>query len=91
MAKTDFEIPELQEYPEIPPVVAGTMAHSQPYIAKAEFQAPLGYPGELVDDWHDKAIQRLGELVGERRQGHRRHGRLAGQVSLPTGLSGFLR
>ncbi|HOP17270.1 MAG TPA: (Fe-S)-binding protein [Gammaproteobacteria bacterium] len=67
MAKADFEIPELKEFPEVPPVVPGTMAHSQPFIAKPEFQEPLNFPGELVDDWHDKAIDAMGDLLGKYR------------------------
>ena len=67
MAKADFEIPELKEFPEVPSVVVGTMAHCQPYIAKPEFQEPLGFPGELPDDWHDKAIDAMGDLLGKYR------------------------
>jgi Fe-S oxidoreductase len=67
MAKHDFEVPQLQEYPEIPAVEPGTMAHSQPYIAKADFQVPLGYPGELVDNWQGKAIEAMGDLLGKYR------------------------
>ncbi|MEZ5585525.1 MAG: (Fe-S)-binding protein [Sedimenticolaceae bacterium] len=67
MAKADFEIPELKEFPEVPSVVVGTMAHSQPFIAKPEFQEPLGFPGELPDDWHDKAIDAMGDLLGKYR------------------------
>ncbi len=67
MAKTDFEIPVLKEYPEIPPVVAGTMAHSHPFIAKEQFQKPLGFPGELAPDWQDRAISKMGELLGKYR------------------------
>ncbi len=67
MAKADFEIPELKEYPEVPKVVPGTMAHSQPFIAKPEFQEPLGFPGELPEDWHDKAISAMGDLLGKYR------------------------
>ena len=67
MAKDDFEIPELLEYPEIPAVKVGTMAHSQPYIAKPDFQAPLGFPGELVDNWQEKAIEAMGDLLGKYR------------------------
>ncbi|WP_317622953.1 sulfate reduction electron transfer complex DsrMKJOP subunit DsrK [Thiohalobacter sp.] len=43
------------------------MAHSQPFVAKAEFQQPLGYPGELVDNWKEVAIEKLGELCGKYR------------------------
>ena len=67
MAKADFEIPELKEFPEVPPVVVGTMAHSQPYIAKPDFQEPLNFPGELVDGWQDKAIEAMGDLLGKYR------------------------
>jgi Fe-S oxidoreductase len=67
MAKADFEIPELKEYPEIPAVQQGTMAHSKPFIAKPEFQEPLNFPGELPEDWHDKAIDAMGDLLGKYR------------------------
>ncbi|MDJ0738151.1 MAG: (Fe-S)-binding protein [Gammaproteobacteria bacterium] len=67
MAKADFEIPQLNEYPEVPPVVPGTMAHSKPFIAKPEFQEPLNFPGELPDDWHDQAIDAMGDLLGKYR------------------------
>jgi Fe-S oxidoreductase len=67
MAKADFEIPALNEYPEVPPVVSGTMAHSKPYVAKADFQTPLNFPGELVDGWQDKAIEAMGDLLGKYR------------------------
>jgi Fe-S oxidoreductase len=67
MAKVEFEIPKLQEYPEVPPVTPGTMAHSKPFIAKPEFQEPLNFPGELPDDWHDRAIDAMGDLLGKYR------------------------
>jgi len=67
MAKVEFQIPELSEYPEVPAVELGTMAHSKPYIAKPQFQEPLNFPGELPDDWHDKAIEAMGDLLGKYR------------------------
>jgi len=67
MAKVEFKIPELSEYPEVPPVVQGTMGHSKPYVAKPQFQEPLNFPGELPDDWHDKAIDAMGDLLGKYR------------------------
>jgi Fe-S oxidoreductase len=51
----------------VPPVVPGTMAHSKPYVAKPQFQEPLNFPGELPDDWHDKAIEAMGDLLGKYR------------------------
>ena len=63
----DFETPELKEIPIIPHIQEGVMAHSKPFVAKAEFQAQLGFPGELVDDWKNVAITKMGELLGKYR------------------------
>jgi len=62
-----FETPALGEYPVIPLVRAGTMAHSKPFVAKPEYQQPLGFPGELVPEWEKVAVTKLGELVSQSR------------------------
>jgi len=59
----NFEVPKLTEFQEIPHVREGTMAHSQPFVAKSDFQEQLGFPGELVDNWEKAAVDKLGELV----------------------------
>jgi len=59
----NFETPVLGEYLEVPSVKPDTMAHSSPFVAKPDHQAPLAYPGELVDNWEEKAVFKLGELV----------------------------
>jgi len=63
----DFDTPVLKEYPVIPHIQEGVMAHSKPFVAKEEFQAPLGFPGELVDNWEQVAIDKMGELTGKYR------------------------
>ena len=63
----DFETPALREYPVIPHLKTGVMSHSKPFLSKEEFQQPLGYPGELVENWQDKAIEKMGELLGKYR------------------------
>jgi len=63
----DFETPELKEYPEIPLLQEGVMAHSKPFVAKEEFQEPLGFPGELVDNWQQVAYDKMEELTGKYR------------------------
>lgn len=63
MAKVEFATPELKEYPIIPKLQKDAMAHSSPYVAKDQFQEPLGYPGELVDNWQQVAIAKMGELT----------------------------
>ncbi|HET9734039.1 MAG TPA: (Fe-S)-binding protein, partial [Burkholderiales bacterium] len=62
-----FETPPLGEYPVIPPVREGAMAHSKPYVAKPELQKPLGFPGELSPGWEKVAVTKLGELVQQSR------------------------
>jgi Fe-S oxidoreductase len=63
----NFETPAVGEYPVIPLVQVGTMAHSKPFLAKAEHNTPLGFPGELVENWEDVAVKKLGQLVSESR------------------------
>jgi Fe-S oxidoreductase len=63
----DFETPELKEYPVIPHIQEGTMAHSKPFVAKEEFQEALGFPGELVDNWQQVAYDKMEELTGKYR------------------------
>jgi len=63
----DFETPEFTEFQLVPHVKPGVMAHSQPFVAKAEFQQQLGFPGELVDNWEQVAVDKLGELTSKYR------------------------
>jgi len=63
----DYKVPELSEFTEIPALNEGAMSHSHPYLAAPEHQEALGFPGELVEDWHDKAIARFGELLKKSR------------------------
>lgn len=61
-----FDTPELFKNIEIidtPKYEADTMAHSSPFVAKPAHNEGIGYPGELVDNWEEKAVSRLGELV----------------------------
>ncbi len=64
---TDYKTPELTEYLEIPCLKVDAMAHLKPFVAAPEHQEALGFPGELPDDWHDKAIAKFGELLEKNR------------------------
>ncbi len=63
----DFETPVLKEYPIIPLIQSDAMAHSKPYIAKEDHQQQIGFPGELIDNWQEVAIKKMGELVSKSR------------------------
>jgi len=62
-----FDTPELFENIAVidppPKYEEGAMAHSRPFVAKPAHNEGIGYPGELVDNWEEKAVTRLGELV----------------------------
>jgi len=59
----DFETPELKDIPVIPSIKPGAMAHSAPFKSRAPFQEPMGFPDELVDNWQEVAIEKLGDLT----------------------------
>ncbi len=65
--KQEFATPELKAYPVIPPIQVNAMAHSKPFVAKADHQEPLGFPGELVDNWKEVALDKMEELLGKYR------------------------
>ncbi len=67
MATATFETPKFGPYPVIPLVAGGAMAGTKPFAASPAIQKALGFPGELVDDWHDRAIAKMGELLGKYR------------------------
>ena len=67
MATAQIEAPKLKEYPVIPILQLGAMSNSKPYVAAAPIQEALGFPGKLVDNWQEKAVAKMGELLGKYR------------------------
>ena len=67
MTENKFETPILQEYSRIPKIQKDASVHIAPFKSKEEFQSPLGYPGGLVDNWKEKAIDKMDELLGKYR------------------------
>jgi Fe-S oxidoreductase len=63
MTAREFAVPELKEYPAIPILKADAMAAVKPYVASAPMNEALGFPGELVEDWEERAVAKLGELL----------------------------
>ena len=64
----DFQTPEFREFPNVPnTLVADATAHLSPFVAKPNHQIQLGFPGELVENWEEKAIEKMGELLGKYR------------------------
>jgi Fe-S oxidoreductase len=67
MPEGAFQTPELTETAELPALAPDAMAHTHPFVAQPEHQEPLGFPGALVDDWQNKTIEAMGELLGKYR------------------------
>lgn len=63
MAAAKFETPVLKGYPVIPLVQKGATAHLKPFVAAAPIQTAIGFPGELVENWQEKAVAKMGELL----------------------------
>jgi Fe-S oxidoreductase len=43
------------------------MVESNPYVAAAAHNESVGFPGTLVDGWEQKAVAKMGELLGKYR------------------------
>ncbi|HET9579634.1 MAG TPA: (Fe-S)-binding protein [Usitatibacter sp.] len=63
----DVTAPALREFPVAPALKPDAMAASKPYVASAPMQEALGFPPQLVEDWHDRAISHLGTLLDQYR------------------------
>ena len=48
----DYEIPETHDFPIIPSIMEGSMAHSTPFVAGEEFQSDMGFLLSLVTFFH---------------------------------------
>ena len=67
MATAAFETPKIKSYPVIPLVQVGATSHLKPFVAAAPIQKAVGFPEELVENWQEKAIAKMGELLGKYR------------------------
>ena len=63
MAAPTFEVPKLKEVSEVPRVQEGAMAHIRSFPASAAIQEAIGFPGQLVENWEEKAIEKMGDLL----------------------------
>jgi Fe-S oxidoreductase len=63
MAAPTFEIPKLKEVSVVPRVQEGSMAHIRSFPASAAIQEAIGFPGQLVENWEEKAIEKMGDLL----------------------------
>ncbi len=60
---TEITAPAYRIIPIVPALKPGAMAETKSFVANEKIQEAIGFPGKLVDDWHDRAIARMGELL----------------------------
>ncbi len=63
----DFDVPKLEDYLIVPEPRDKVTNHLAPFLAKPPHQSDLGFPEELVDNWKDVAIAKMGDLLGKYR------------------------
>jgi len=67
VAVAEFVIPELTEYTVVPKINPGAMDKVKSFVAPKGPQEYLGYPWELGADWKERAIDKMGDLLGKYR------------------------
>lgn len=69
MAVAEFEVPKINPFPvpDIPDLKSEATAHVSSFKASEVIQAGIGFPGKLVDNWQEKAIDKMGDLLGKYR------------------------
>jgi Fe-S oxidoreductase len=65
--KAKVVAPPYRDYPTIPALKIDSMVESNPYVSAAAHNEALGFPGTLVDGWEQKAVAKMGELLGKYR------------------------
>ncbi len=63
----DVAAPPYRTIPIIPALKPGAMEGVKSFVASDKINEALGFPGQLVDDWHDRAIAKMGELLANYR------------------------
>ena len=67
MAAPVFDVPEIKDEIEVPKLQEGAMAHIKTFPAPKATQDFMGYPHELGEDWKERAIDKMGDLLGKYR------------------------
>ena len=58
---------QIRDALDVPCLKPGAMEGTKPFVAAPEHQAKLGFPGELVPDWKEKALAKMKELADNNR------------------------
>jgi len=71
MAELDMNHPDGPKFVadplEIPKLKCGAMEGLEPYVAAPEHQEALGFPGELLPNWKEVALEKMAEMAEKNR------------------------
>ncbi len=67
MADGDTKVPHLDHPLQAPCIRPGAMDGLQPFLASPEHQQALGFPGELLPDWKQRALDKIEEMARKNR------------------------
>jgi Fe-S oxidoreductase len=59
----DYHVPPVADDIKTPDLKTGTMGHLAPYPGIAKHMEPMGFPAERVENWQQKGVEKLGELL----------------------------
>ncbi|WP_319823949.1 sulfate reduction electron transfer complex DsrMKJOP subunit DsrK [Thalassovita sp.] len=61
------DLPKMEFPLDIPCLKPDAMKGLKPFIAAPEHQEKVGFPGELLPDWKEKALEKMAELASKNR------------------------
>ncbi len=59
--------PPYRVIPIVPALKPGAMKDVRSFVANEKIQTAIGFPGQLTDDWQERALAKMGELLGQYR------------------------
>ncbi|HEY6022042.1 MAG TPA: (Fe-S)-binding protein, partial [Candidatus Paceibacterota bacterium] len=63
MAAEEMKVPAYRQYPVGPALNPGATENVRSFVASDKIQEALGFPGTLVEDWHDRTIAKMGDML----------------------------
>ncbi len=63
----EIKAPAYRIFNIAPAIQPGVMEGTKSFLANDKIQEAIGFSGQVPDDWHDRAIGKMGELLGKYR------------------------
>lgn len=64
----DIKAPPYREFQTVAPALQpDSMVGVRSFVASDKIQEALGFPGTLVEDWHDRTIEKMGDMLSKYR------------------------